>query len=366
MDEIIDFSNCKRIYRNYGGSDRKFSVEYNDEVYLLKFSGDHAKRHDISTSAVNNVVSEYISSHISASMGLPTHQTYLGVYHDEIVVGCKDFRKSGEQNMEFSELIKSVYDSRDITRHVLLQQIYETLCNPINALPQSLITASIERFWDTFVVDALVGNFDRHTGNWGFLIANDKIHRLAPVYDYGSTLFPNLSDEGADALITDDFEMLKRCIVFPSPVLCVTREKVGKVGYYDMLSSNYDKNCTLALLRMASMISLDAINKIIDETPLITETRKIFYKSIIALRKKVIIDRAYEKCLDEDYDKESVNHIYLGIQRTDKDINALLNDFHISEYLQTLNRTAKYNADAQSQYKRAKRGKGIKTDFDDI
>ena len=24
-----------------------------------------------------------------------------------------------------------------------------------------------ERFWDMFVVDSLVGNFDRHNGNWG-------------------------------------------------------------------------------------------------------------------------------------------------------------------------------------------------------
>ena len=27
----------------------------------------------------------------------------------------------------------------------------------------------LERFWDMFVVDALIGNWDRHNGNWGFL-----------------------------------------------------------------------------------------------------------------------------------------------------------------------------------------------------
>ena len=26
----------------------------------------------------------------------------------------------------------------------------------------------IGRFWEMFVVDALLGNFDRHNGNWGF------------------------------------------------------------------------------------------------------------------------------------------------------------------------------------------------------
>lgn len=27
----------------------------------------------------------------------------------------------------------------------------------------------LQYFWDMFVVDALLGNFDRHNGNWGFL-----------------------------------------------------------------------------------------------------------------------------------------------------------------------------------------------------
>ncbi len=26
-----------------------------------------------------------------------------------------------------------------------------------------------KRFWDMFIVDALIGNWDRHNGNWGFL-----------------------------------------------------------------------------------------------------------------------------------------------------------------------------------------------------
>ena len=28
------------------------------------------------------------------------------------------------------------------------------------------------RFWDMFIVDALIGNWDRHNGNWGFLYNN--------------------------------------------------------------------------------------------------------------------------------------------------------------------------------------------------
>ena len=29
-------------------------------------------------------------------------------------------------------------------------------------------------FWDMFVVDAFIGNWDRHNGNWGFLYSQEK------------------------------------------------------------------------------------------------------------------------------------------------------------------------------------------------
>ena len=54
----------------------------------------------------------------------------------------------------------------------------------------------MERFWDMFIVDALIGNWDRHNGNWGFLYddRNDEIS-LAPVYDCGSCLFPQADEK---------------------------------------------------------------------------------------------------------------------------------------------------------------------------
>ena len=46
-----------------------------------------------------------------------------------------------------------------------------------------------ERFWQMFIADAFLGNFDRHNGNWGFLYnqRTDEIE-LAPVYDCASCL----------------------------------------------------------------------------------------------------------------------------------------------------------------------------------
>ena len=125
LDRTIDFTNCKRAHVTYGGSDRKFGVIYNGDTYMLKFSEHHAKRHDVSTSYVNNAISEYIGSHISQSVGLPTHDTVLGTYDGEIVVGCKDFRSSDNvATVEFAEYVRAKYDSYDVKRLIKLSQIY--------------------------------------------------------------------------------------------------------------------------------------------------------------------------------------------------------------------------------------------------
>ena len=34
-----------------------------------------------------------------------------------------------------------------------------------------------EKFWDMFVIDSLIGNTDRHNGNWGFLL-NKQINEI--------------------------------------------------------------------------------------------------------------------------------------------------------------------------------------------
>ena len=319
MDMLIDFTNCKRVQTSFGGSDRKFGVEYDGSVYMLKFSERHEKRHDISTSYANSIISEYVSSHVSRSIGLPTQETVLGIYKGEYVVGCKDFREKIYGNIEFGEYIRATFDSGDIKRSVKISQIYDALKDVNNDIPIELQKATIERYWDTFVVDALVGNFDRHAGNWGYLTKDNSLS-LAPVYDYGSTLLPQLSDEGINQFIGNELEMAKRCLVFPSPTLMVTDERVGKVGYYDMLASNYNEDCTEAVLRMVPKIDLGLINRIIDNTPLIEDIRKEFYKKFIQLRYDLIVQRAYIRCISKEYDVDALNRIASGHQFSESDL----------------------------------------------
>lgn len=60
---------------------------------------------------------------------------------------------------------------------------------------------------------------------------------------------------------------------------------------------------------MAPRIDLNNINEIIDNAPTLNDTRKIFYKTMIAKRKEFIVDRAVEKIRAGEFDTTALARI---------------------------------------------------------
>lgn len=311
--KLIDFSNCKiNNATNYGGSDRKFGIIYNNEPYMIKFAERVEKRNELATSNINNCISEYISSKIAASVGIPTHETLLGYYQDELVVACKDFCKPNQVSQEFAQYMRMKYDSHDIGKLPKLEQIYDI----INTVPQlqPIKEAAIKRYWETFIIDALTANFDRHKGNWGYLADRQTGEiTLAPTYDYGSTLYPALSDNGIKDILQNPKDVCERIFVFPTTALLVNNVKVT---YFDMLTSGYDQNCSMAIRNIVPKINIDKIHTIIRGTPLITEERKLFYGTMLELRKQFLLDDAFERAINRHYNNNALRNIENGIPYT--------------------------------------------------
>lgn len=304
MQEIIDFTNSYIVPRKLGDSSKKIRVKYDDKFYILKFAKEKENPYvsDIKTS-FNTAISEYISSHIFQSVGIDTNNTLLGVYNDELCVACEDFRTVYEENIEFSEFARTIYDPDEFEKSPGMEQLYEIY--ECNAFPYDLKEKAIERFWDMFVVDALVGNYNRNASNWGVLLNTlTDSYKLAPVYGLGRTLFtfPYLSDE-ASWIISNDFEMLKKGFAYPFPS---SPNKTDEFfGYYDILSSNCDNNCSKALVRIFPRIDMNKIFSIVDNTPYLSEERKGFYKKVLQLRYEAILERAYNCCVTKNFDKDA-------------------------------------------------------------
>ena len=106
---------------------------------------------------------------------------------------CEDFTDRNHVLYEFENLALSANPDKKIDTE--LSDIMEVI-EEIKNLTQIIIADNIkEKFWDMFIVDSLIGNTDRHNGNWGLLVnARSSKAGFSPIYDCGSCLNPMLED----------------------------------------------------------------------------------------------------------------------------------------------------------------------------
>lgn len=116
-----------------------------------------------------------------------------------------------------------------------------------------------ERFWDMFIVDAFIGNRDRHNGNWGFLYdARTDEMTLAPVYDCGSSLYPQADENIMKAVLEKNSELNFRIYEIPTSAIMIYGKKIK---YFDFISSLQNKDCNQALNRITPQILSHHINR---------------------------------------------------------------------------------------------------------
>ncbi len=289
---MIDFTGLPVRNKTYAGANgSKISVIYNGEQYMLKFPAVPSKNKEISYT--NGCVSEYIGCHIFESIGIPVQKTLLGTYarngRQKIVVACKDFTASGLALQDFASLKNTMIDSIHNGYGTELSDILITLEEQTAIEPQVLT----RWFWDMFIVDALIGNWDRHNGNWGFLYNNDTDEiTLAPVYDCGSCLFPQAGEEIMRKTLEDQSERDLRIFEIPLSGIKINGQKIR---YFDFISSLENKDCNKALQRILPRIDMIKINQIVEETPFISDLQKTFYKTMLKERKERILDFSYQK-----------------------------------------------------------------------
>ena len=264
VNEVPDFTNCKRVPgRAYNGANgKKIAIEHQGEQYMLKFPpSGQGKRTELSYT--NSCISEHIASTIFNMVGIPAQETILGTFDvggkTKIVCACKDFTADGSKLFDFCSIKNTVIDSEHGGTGTELEDILDTIekqqyVNPVEAL---------QHFWNVFVVDALLGNFDRHNGNWGFLYHDDtQTATLAPIYD-------------------------------------AIKQNDRKINYYDFLMGAENKDCNAAVMRMMPRFHLDEIQAFISEVPFLDELQRQFYQTYLSARMERIMVPVHRRIMEQ-------------------------------------------------------------------
>lgn len=281
---MIDFTNAIEEFNKYKGSEKKKTLIYDSKRYLVKFP-DPIREKNKNISYINNAYSEYVGSNIFRIVGFKVQNTILGKYkyngNDKIVCACEDFTDEENELYEFESIALSSNPDKKIGTEV--EDIMEVI-----QTNKMICSDTSKMFWKMFIIDALIGNTDRHNGNWGFLI-NVKTQKteFSPIYDCGSCLNPLLEDT--------EIEKLDEIAIKNLAINCYSclRENGKRINYINYIKKMKNKECNDAIKEIFLDIKINEINKFIDEIEGISNIRKAFYKSIINYR-YICIKDVYE------------------------------------------------------------------------
>ena len=289
---MIDFTNLPVRKKGYGGANEsKLSIVYNDNVYMLKLPMHALKNPNLSYT--NSCLSEYLGCHIFNMLGIDAQETLLGIYkyHGKVrnVVACKDFTSSNTSFIDFASVKNQIIDSASNGYGTEIKDILDTI-EEQKAVDSNKLR---DHFWNMFVVDAFIGNWDRHNGNWGFLYNQEKDEmKIAPIFDCGSALLPQIDDDFIKKIISSKAEMNARVYDVPTSAILFN----GKRGnYFKIITSLKYEDCNKAIKRIVPKINLDQINLLIDEVELASDLQKVFLKKILKMRKEIILDSTLAK-----------------------------------------------------------------------
>ncbi len=296
MSKQIDFTNCTRIIgRAYNGANgKKIAVEYEGEKYMIKFPSSGNKK-PTELSYTNSSISEHIASSIFNMIVIKAQETKLGTFtvngKVKIVCACKDFADKDKHLYDFCSIKNTVIDSEHNGTGTELADVLEIIEKQQFVNPESLC----EHFWNIFIADALLGNFDRHNGNWGFLFDDEtQTAEIAPVFDCGSCLLPQADEKVMKTILENKDELNARIFQFPTSAIKLNDRKIN---YYDFISSMQNADCNKAILRLVPNIDIKLISKFIDNVPYISDLQKEFYKTYIAARYEKILLPTYRKLI---------------------------------------------------------------------
>jgi len=277
---MLDFDKGKEQFNRYLGAERKTTVLLDGSLYMLKYPDPIRStklRDDLSYK--NNQFSEHIGCCIFSACGIDAQETNLGFFTDKdgkkkLVVGCKDFTQNGGTLYEMAKLANQtmVNDARPTLSIESVYSIIEK--SELIENKQEILSG----FWDMFVIDALIGNSDRHLGNWGLLVEGDAV-KFAPVYDCGSSLGALLDDETMENILrvpnllkNEEFNV-KSCYSLD-----------GKRIFYHEIFRNPPEGLREALIRVTPRINKQKILAIINSAPEMSLIRKEYLATALALR----------------------------------------------------------------------------------
>lgn len=186
---VFDVSSVARDLIETMGTKRKFWFTRDGTRWLFKYSRPDTGEH----------WSEKVAAEIGAQLGIPVAQVELAMCNDTPGACSKSFLPDKGVLVHGNELLQKVDQAYPVTElRGVSKHTVDAVFAPLNDVEAPLGAPPTLSAADCFVgyllLDALIGNGDRHHENWA-VIQDTASRHLAPSYDHASSLGRELRDE---------------------------------------------------------------------------------------------------------------------------------------------------------------------------
>lgn len=161
--------------------------------------------------------SEKIASELCELLGLPHAQYELAIHKEAFGIVSPSLVHDGDALVHGNEILAPrvpsypKFKAFNVSQHTLdivLAAISDsTVQMPFNWKPLNGVTTAVEVFLGYLLLDAWIGNTDRHHENWGFLAKSREastLYYLAPTYDHASCLGRELQDSERERRLNEN------------------------------------------------------------------------------------------------------------------------------------------------------------------
>ena len=200
LDQESMGTKAKFWYRNNGDG--------TDTDWLFKYPRPNTGEH----------WAEKIAGEVAEALAIPHARVEFAVFEGERGTATESFARDRRGLFHGNQLLSLTVLGYDLGKRY--HQSYHTLQNIFNVFQSIVFAVSSDpseieyraenaeaQFAEYLILDAVIGNTDRHHENWGLLrewTGDDWQIRLAPTFDHASSLGRELSDEHREALIREE------------------------------------------------------------------------------------------------------------------------------------------------------------------
>ena len=284
---LQNFDNYNLFNLSFSGVVPKVCCEHNGILYIIKSDPPNEYK----------CLSEYLSSKVAGVLGIDCQKVSIGYREGLLSCGIELFNNGSSIIHHYYDINDSSLNSLDCDVRDLpytLDFILEVLRTYDNIDVNSDVL--INSFVQMCLFDCLIGNYDRHWGNWGF-IGNSKDYKVCPLFDNGSSLYPKLNNEDIIKIIGSKTELYKSIYEFPKSQIRRTKKK--KYLYKDLMKSLLDLGFRNEFINFINNFerNKDNIDLIFKDEFLYTIAPKLrldFIHHMIMLRFKLLIKDVLE------------------------------------------------------------------------